>query len=210
MSASKSALAEFREAVRADHAAMRSGREKYKTEGSSMKSAGMAGDVVQKIGFQMMVAYRVMRLVRALGIPLAPQLLSRLIRHLYGAEIHWDATVAPGVSIVHGTGVVLSHGSVVGAGSILFQGVTLGESIDPFSREVGAPTLEGNVHVGPGAVLLGPIVVGEGTKIMANVVLDQSVPAGSVVRSSSALIEARSPRQAQALDQKNYDSETST
>jgi serine acetyltransferase len=201
-----SAFRELREAVVADHRAMRSGREKYRTEGSSMKSAGLIGDAVQKIGFQMMLAYRVMRFVRTLSIPLAPQLVSRLIRHLYGAEIHWDATVEPGVSIVHGSGLVLSHGSVVGAGSILFQGVTLGESIDPLSREVGAPKLERNVHVGPGAVLLGPIIVGEGTKIMANVVLDRSVPAGSVVRSTAVVVDSRPVRH--ATEQGN--SETNT
>lgn len=179
------------DAVQADHAAMRSGRDKYRTEGSSMRSAGLLGDGIQKIGFQMMVAYRIMRCAGDLGIPFLPQVVSRLIRHLYGAEIHWNATIHPGVSIVHGSGLVLSHGCVVGSGCILFQGVTLGESIDSFSRTVGAPTLEANVHVGPGAVLLGPIVVGEGSKIMANVVLDRSVPPGSVVRPSAALVEPR-------------------
>ena len=64
-----------------------------------------------------------------------------------------------------------------------FQGVTLGESIDPVTREIGAPRLEQDVHVGPGAVLLGPIVVGSRSKLMANVVLDRSVPADSIVRS---------------------------
>ncbi len=181
----------FRSAVRADHAAMRAGREKYQTEGTSARSAGLIGDGIQKIGFQMMVAYRVMRFVRDRKIPFLPQVISRLIRHLYGAEIHWDATIEPGVSIVHGSGLVLSHGSIVGTGCILFQGVTLGESIDAFSRQVGAPKLEPNVHVGPGAVLLGPIVVGAGTKIMANVVLDRSVPAGSVVRCSPVTVDAR-------------------
>lgn len=194
------ALRDCRNAIRADHSAMRSIREKYQTEGSSMRSAGMVGDGIQKIGFQMMVAYRVMRCVRDLGVPLLPQILSRLIRHLYGAEIHWDASLEPGVSIVHGSGLVLSHGCVVGAGCILFQGVTLGESIDAFSREVGAPKLESNVHVGPGAVLLGPIVVGEGSKIMANAVLDRSVPAGSVVRLPPAAVEARKSVEATACN----------
>lgn len=135
-----SAVQTFLAAVRADHAAMRDGREKYRTEGSSMRSAGLVGDAVQKVGFQMMVAIRAMRLLRDLRVPLGAQVASRLIRHLYGAEIHWDAELAPGVSIVHGNGLVLSHGAVVGPHCILFQGVTLGESIDPSSREVGAPS----------------------------------------------------------------------
>jgi serine O-acetyltransferase len=187
-----SGLSTFARSVRADHAAMVVGRAKYRTDGSSSRTDGLVGDAVQKIGFQMMVAIRVMRLVRDSRVPFGARLISRAIRHLYGAEVHWDAEIADGVSIVHGTGLVLSHGAVVGPGCILFQGVTLGESIDPSSRVVGAPTLKADVHVGPGAVLIGPIVVGEGTKVMANVVLDQSVSARSIVRGPSAVIELRS------------------
>lgn len=191
MSQTRAAWSAFKSNVRADHNSMRSGRDKYRTEGSSAASGGLLGDVVQKVGFQLMVAIRLMRLTRDLRFPFGPQIFSRLIRHLYGAEIHWDAEFAPGVSIVHGTGLVVSHSAIVGPGAILFQGVTLGESIDASTRVVGAPTLGSNVHVGPGAVLLGPIVVGDGTKIFANSVLDQSVPPRSIVRGATAVIESR-------------------
>ena len=187
------AFTEFRSAIRADHDAMRSTRNRYPTEGSSMQSHGMFGDAVHNIGFQMLLAIRIMRLARDIPIPFGAQIVSRLIRHLYGAEIHWNATLAPGVTIVHGNGLVLSHGSVVGPGCILFQHVTLGESIDPLSRVVGAPTLDDNVHVGPGAVLLGPIRVGGRTKIMANSVVDRSVPANCVVRVATSEVIGRVP-----------------
>ena len=156
-----------------------------------MRSAGLFGDAVQKIGFQMMIAVRVMQLAVAAGVPMGGQVLSRLIRHVYGAEIHWDADIAPGVAIVHGTGLVISHAARIGPGCVLSQHVTLGESIDPFTRLVGAPTLIAEVHVGAGAVLIGPIEVGPGTKIMANAVLNRSVAPGSVVRTPAATIEAR-------------------
>lgn len=156
-----------------------------------MRSAGLLSDAIQKIGFQMLVAVRVMRLVQDLRVPLGGPIISRLIRHVYGAEIHWDATIADGVCIVHGVGVVISHAAVVGPGCVLSQNITLGESIDPFTRIVGAPTLEADVHVGAGAVLLGPIHVGKESKVMANTVLDRDVPARSVVRGPAATIEAR-------------------
>ncbi len=191
--ANRAAFAAFRSAVRADHAAMRSSRERYPTEGTSMKSHGLVGDAVHNVGFQMLIAVRFMHLVRDRHVPMAPQVISRLIRHLYGAEIHWNAVLAEGITIVHGNGLVVSHGAVVGSGCILFQHVTLGESIDPLSRIVGAPTLDDNVHVGPGAVLLGPIHVGGRTKIMANCVVDRSVPAGSLVRGPECEVVARSP-----------------
>jgi serine O-acetyltransferase len=77
---------------------------------------------------------------------------------------------------------------------VLFHGVTLGVSIHPETRLVGAPTLEAGVHVGPGATLLGPITIGAGTKIMAGVVLIQSVPPQSVVQSPTPIVRTRALR----------------
>jgi serine acetyltransferase len=74
--------------------------------------------------------------------------------------------------------------------------VTLGEGIDPQTREVGAPHLHRNVHVGPGATLLGPIEVGEGTKIMAGAVLSQSVPPNSLVKPADPVVTGRSAKNA--------------
>ena len=193
------ALTRFLTSVRADHEFMRATRERYPTQGSSMRSAGLLSDAVQKIGFQMLIAVRAMRLARELRIPFGGPIVSRLIRHAYGAEIHWDATIADGVGIVHGVGIVISHAAVVGPGCVLSQNITLGESIDPFTRMVGAPTLGSDVHVGAGAVLLGPISVGNETKVMANVVLDRSVPERSIVRGTAATIEARAAS-AQGVD----------
>ena len=156
-----------------------------------MGSAGLASDAVQKIGFQMLIAVRLMRLAVEFGVPKGGAVMSRLIRHVYGAEIHWDATVCEGVGFVHGLGIVISHAAIVGPGCVLFQNVTLGESIDPSTRLVGAPNLEADVHVGAGAVLLGPITVGKGTKVMANAVLDRSVGPNSIVRSPVATIGSR-------------------
>jgi serine O-acetyltransferase len=132
-----------------------------------------------------------MQTLEAARIPLLPQVLSRLIRHAYGAEIHWRADISPGVFVVHGTGLVVSHAARVGPGCILFQHVTLGEGIHPETRQVGAPRLGLDVHVGPGATLLGPIEIGDRTKIMAGAVVTRSVPADSLVRSAEPLVIPR-------------------
>ncbi len=139
----------------------------------------------------MMAAYRIMRFLRAARLGLLARLASRSMRHLYACDIHWDADLAPGVIIVHGTGLVISHAARVGSGCILFQHVTLGLNIDAVSRVTGAPRLEENVHVGPGAVLLGPIVVGRGTKIMANALLMHSTPPDSRVETVEAVVRVR-------------------
>jgi serine O-acetyltransferase len=97
-------------------------------------------------------------------------------------EIHCNAQIDPGVSIVHGLGLVISHASHVKSGCILSQNVTLGEARDLKTKKKGAPTLENNVHIGPGATILGPVTIGANSKIMAGAVVTESVPPFSIVK----------------------------
>jgi serine O-acetyltransferase len=175
--------------IRADYSSVQRYRAKY--HGDRIPTARLPLDVVRKIGLQMTTAIRVMQFLRDCQLPLLPQVASRLIRHLYAAEIHWAADIAPGISIVHGNGLVIGHGARVGPGCILFHNVTLGKGRDPQTGEVGTPVLEEDVHVGPGSTLIGPIRIGRGTKIMAGVVLAESVPPFSLVRMPAPLVTAR-------------------
>lgn len=205
------------EAVREDHRMMRYYGEKYddrieatSTNGSVSASqvndtaraaqrfempsaASLASDAVKKIGFQLMIAYRVMRFFRSAGLVLGAQFMSRTIRHAFASDIHWDADLEPGITIVHGFGLAISYAARARSGCILFQNVTLGYGPDPETKVGGAPLLERNVHVGIGATLFGPIVVGEGTKIMAGCVLSRSVPPRSIVEAPVPHVGARAP-----------------
>jgi serine acetyltransferase len=183
------AVMELGKAVLADYNSTRRYRKKYHDDPISVYRLPV--DLVRKIGFQTLAWVRVMQTADSAGVPLVPQVVSRFIRHAYGAEIHWKAGLSPGMSIVHGTGIVVSHRARVGPGCILFQNVTLGEGIDPETREIGAPTLGRDVHVGPGATLLGPIHVGDRTKIMAGAVLTRSVPPDSLVRPQESIVTSR-------------------
>lgn len=162
---------------------------KYSEGTSSVRDLPL--DLVTKIGFQMISAYRTMRFLEETGVPLAPKIASRLIRHLYGSDIHWEARFEPGVMIVHGMGLAISRAARVDHGAIINQNVTLGMGIDPTTREVGAPHLERNVHVGAGATLVGPITIGAGSKIMPGCVVTRSVPPGSIVMSPTPIVSER-------------------
>ncbi|MEM7653560.1 MAG: serine acetyltransferase, partial [Pseudomonadota bacterium] len=62
---------------------------------------------------------------------------------------------------------------------MLYQGVTLGgTSLDKGKRH---PTVESNVIVGAGAKILGPITLGEGSRVGANAVVVKNVPAATTV-----------------------------
>jgi serine O-acetyltransferase len=181
---------EMAHAVREDQAMMRHYDTKYAADLRGARAA-LAQDLVTRVGFQMLAAYRVMRFCVSAGIPLAPRVASRMIRHLYGADIHWQAQFEPGVVVVHGMGLAVSHAARVERGAILFQNVTLGVGIDPETRRVGGPLVERGVHVGAGSTLIGPIRVGAGSKITANCFVRASVPPDSLVEAPMPVVSVR-------------------
>jgi len=179
-------------ALREDHAVLHHYDSKYAADVRD-GSASLARDLVTRIGFQMLGACRLMRFCVDAEIPLAPRVVSRMIRHVYGSDIHWEAELAPGIVIVHGMGIAISRAARVERGVILFQHVTLGLGTDPGSRAVGAPFVERDVHVGAGSTLVGPITLGARSKITANCFVRTSVPADSLVEASAPTVSVRSP-----------------
>lgn len=182
-------IAQFVKAVSADYNQLRRYRVKYHAQ--QKPGWHFATDVFTKIGVQMATTMRLMQAFDHARVPLVPQVISRFIRHAYGAEIHWKAQIEPGITFVHGCGLVVSHGARVGSGCILFHNVTLGESFDAATQQTGAPSLGNDVHVGPGATLLGPITVGDRSKIMAGAVLTSSVPPDSLVKPAEPSVVSR-------------------
>ncbi len=105
------------------------------------------------------------------------RLVSQLVKFFTGIEIHPGAKIGRGVFIDHGTGVVIGETAEIGDGCTIYQNSTMGGT----GKETGKrhPTLGANVMVGAGAKVLGPINVGEGSKIAAGAVVLSDVPAGS-------------------------------
>ena len=176
-------------AVREDHAMLQHYDGKYPS--GAGKGGSLARELVVRIGFQMLAACRAMRFCADAGIPLAPQVASRLIRHVYGSDVHWEAELEPGVVVVHGMGLAISRAARVARGVILFQNVTLGMGVDPETRAVGAPVLEPDVHVGAGSTLVGPITVGARSKITSNCFVRGSVRPDSLVESPVPTVSTR-------------------
>src|SRR5205085_11153020 len=75
--------------VREDHAAMNLFNGKY--DPRRRPPAPIAKDLVEKIGFQFIAACRVMRFFKDVDAALPARVTSRMIRHLYGSDVHWDA-----------------------------------------------------------------------------------------------------------------------
>ena len=109
----------------------------------------------------------------------AGRLVSHLARWLTGIEIHPGARIGPGLFIDHGMGVVIGETAEIGPDVTLYHGVTLGGT--SWKKGKRHPTLLRGVVVGAGAKVLGPITIGERTRIGANAVVVRDVPADAVV-----------------------------
>ncbi|ORB83118.1 serine O-acetyltransferase [Mycobacterium kansasii] len=110
---------------------------------------------------------------------LAARALAELTRILTGVDIHPGAVLGSGLFIDHATGLVIGETAEVGDDVTLYHGVTLGGT----GTDIGKrhPTVGDRVIIGAGAKILGPIKIGDGSRIGANSVVVKEVPSGSVV-----------------------------
>ncbi len=113
------------------------------------------------------------------GFRLLARLLSHIVRHLTGVEIHPAATIGQRVTIDHGMGVVIGETAEVGDDVHMYHGVTLGG--DTNERVKRHPTVEDGVKIGARATLLGDITIGENAAVGAGSVVTDDVEPGVTV-----------------------------
>ena len=119
-----------------------------------------------------------------------------------GIDIHPGAQIGEGFFIDHGTGVVIGETAVIGKNVTLYQGVTLGGT----GKDTGKrhPTIGSGVTVGAGAKVLGPITIGDCSKVGAgSIVLKDVPPDCTVVGNPGRIVRRKSPAPAIDLDHGN-------
>jgi serine O-acetyltransferase len=107
------------------------------------------------------------------------RLTSQVGRWLTGIEIHPGAVIGKSFFIDHGMGVVVGETTEIGDNVTLYHGVTLGGTT--WQKGKRHPTIGNNVVVGAGAKVLGPVKIGDNTRIGANSVVISEIPPNSVV-----------------------------
>lgn len=105
------------------------------------------------------------------------RLISQFARALTGIEIHPGAKIGKGLFIDHGMGVVIGETAEIGDNVTIYHQVTLGGT----GKDKGKrhPTIGNNVVIGTGAKVLGPITIGDNTKIGANSVVLKDMDEGA-------------------------------
>jgi serine O-acetyltransferase len=115
------------------------------------------------------------------GFDLIARIISQTVRFFTGIEIHPGAKLGKNLFIDHGMGVVIGETSEVGNNVTIYHAVTLGgssPSIDSEKQrhEKRHPTIGHDVVIGSGAQIIGPVKVGNNSRIAANAVVVKDVP----------------------------------
>lgn len=101
-----------------------------------------------------------------------------------GISMPPECEIGPGLHIDHFGGIVINPRARIGCNCNIAHGVTIGSGgrgqRDARSRE-GVPVIGDRVYIGPGAVVFGPISIGDDVAIGANATVSTSVPARSLV-----------------------------
>lgn len=126
-------------------------------------------------GLHAVIFYRISHRLYKWGRYFLARWVSQYAKFRTGVEIHPAARIGKGLFIDHGTGVVIGETAEIGDNCVIYQGVTLGGT----GHEQGKrhPTLGDNVMVGSGAKVLGPVKIGNNSKIAANAVVLCDLPA---------------------------------
>ena len=130
-------------------------------------------------GVKALAAHRVSHFLWNHGFKLLARMHSQFWRFWTQIEIHPGATIASGVFIDHGAGLVIGETAIIEKGVMLYHGVTLGGT----GKDAGKrhPTVREGALVSAHAQVIGPIGIVAKAKVGAGAVVVSDVPSDVTV-----------------------------
>ncbi|KAF3306232.1 MULTISPECIES: serine O-acetyltransferase EpsC [Lactobacillales] len=139
------------------------------------------GKFIIDSGYQAIVLYRISHFFWIRNFKLIARIITRISIMINSIEISPGANLGNNVIISHGIGTVIGINSVIGDNVLIRQNVTIGQKGNSHLLHDEYPTIENNVSIGAGTVILGKVNVGENVIIGANSVVTKDVPNNSVI-----------------------------
>lgn len=129
-------------------------------------------------GFRFMFWLRLAAITRDSGglwriAHVVARLMHKRLRFKFGISIPYTTEIGPGFYIGHFGGIVVNEAARIGRNCNISQGVTIGQSNR--GERKGVPTIGEGVYIGPGAVIVGAVTVGNGSAIGANSVVTRDL-----------------------------------
>ena len=131
-------------------------------------------------GVKAVFLHQIAHFFHVAGFDLIARIISQTSRFFTGIEIHPGAKIGKNLFIDHGMGVVIGETSEIGNNVTMYHAVTLGgisPSIDSERQrhEKRHPTIGNDVVIGSGAQIIGPLKIGDKSRIAANAVVVNDV-----------------------------------
>ncbi|MDE1332385.1 serine O-acetyltransferase [Vibrio aestuarianus] len=129
--------------------------------------------------------YRISRWLYLKKVPFLPKLLQLVIFILYNSKVPPDADIGKGsFLVVKGVAVVIINGAKIGKRCRIGIGCrVVGKG--PYKK---VPVIGNDVFLGPGCVIVGPVIIEDNVVVAPNSVVTKSVPKGSIVAGVPAKI----------------------
>ena len=141
-------------------------------------------------GLHAVFFHRIANLFWLIKLCFIAKIIAYFSRMITGIEIHPAARIGRNLFIDHGLGVVIGETSIIGNNVLIYHGVTLGgTSLKKGKRH---PTINDYAIIGAGAKILGPIVVGEQSRVGANAVVTRNVESFTTVMGIPAKVIKKS------------------
>jgi serine O-acetyltransferase len=131
--------------------------------------------------------YRIAHYLYKHKVKLLPDIIKFRTTKRYCCEISPYCTIGPGLFLPHSIGIVIGHEVIIGRNCEFFQNVTIGSNRKKKNGRY-MPIIGDNVSIGSGAVIVGPIKIGDHVIIGANSYVDKDVPSDVVIAGSPAKI----------------------
>lgn len=131
--------------------------------------------------FHSVCLYRLSHLFYQMHLSIISKIIWYINRLLFHVDIDYRANLAGGFVLVHGLGTVIGR-SVISKGKLtVYQHVTIGGGngkpcrVDPDGVERGMPLFLGDTKIYTGAIVVGGIVISEGTVIKAGSIISKDM-----------------------------------
>ena len=137
--------------------------------------------------FQRWVRVSFPRPIRWLLTPLMipSQIFMQVLTHV---QIPSAVRVGPGLYLPHTGTIVVGSGASIGSNCTIAHNVTIGHAGGRNKSASGSPSVGDRVYIGPGAILIGGITIGNDALIGAGAVVVKSIPERSIVVGNPARI----------------------
>lgn len=161
---------------------LKSDIDRYKLKKKRLLLAWLSGST-----FFVVFNYRIANWLYKHHIKLMPEIIKFRTLRRFGCEISPYATIGGGLFLPHSLGIVIGHECIIGENCEIFQNVTIGSN-RKFKDGRFMPIIGNNVSINTGAVIVGPITIGDNVIIGANSYVDKDIPSNVVIAGSPAKI----------------------